>query len=462
MNKNQSKKITLFIVISLFTFTTVFAQTLALNQTIVAKADEYMNDSVKIDNFTGAVLVARDGQPIFNKAYGMANYELDVPNKPETVFRIGSITKQFTAMAIMMLQERGKLSVNDSICKHLKDCPESWKPVTIRNLLTHTSGIVNYGALPEFRIPGILYNSEDSIIALFKNKPLEFTPSEKFTYSNSGYLLLGKIIEQASGKEYDEFLEENIFLPIGMKNTGEDGSIRIIKNRASGYQRQGNVIRNPPYAWVGWSAGSIYSATEDLLLWEQALSTEKLVKRKSLDEMFTPFKDFLPGTSYAYGWIVGKQFDRQMMTHSGHGFGFAAYVIRFPSDKVTVIVLSNDISAPSASIGNALAAIIFGASYKSPNERKTIPLEAQSIQKYVGQYQLSPDTAITITTANKRIFSQITGVGSFELYPKSETDFFFKHIDGEVTFSKDTEGKVTGLNMNSGGNKITAQKIKQK
>ena len=460
MNENHIIKITLFIVISLFAFTNAFAQTLVPNQTVVAKADEYMNASVKIDNFTGAVLVARDGQPIFSKAYGMANYELDVPNKPQTVFRIGSITKQFTAMAIMMLHERGKLSVSDSICKHLKDCPETWKPITIRNLLTHTSGIINYGALPEFRTPGIIYNSEDSIIALFKNKPLEFTQGEKFSYSNSGYLLLGKIVEQASGKDYDEFLEENIFLPIGMKNTGEDGSIRIIKNRASGYQRQGNVIRNYPYAWVGWSAGSIFSTTEDLLLWEQALYTEKLVKRKSLDEMFTPFKDFLPGTSYAYGWIVGKQFDRQMMTHSGHGFGFAAYTLRFPADKVTVIVLSNDITAPSASVGNALAAIAFNAAYKSPNERKTISVEAQSIQKYVGQYQISPDTFITITTANKRMIGQFTGVGNFELYPKSETNFFFRHIDGEVTFIKDAEGKVTGLTMHSGGRDITAQKIK--
>jgi len=429
-------------------------------QQIVAKSDEYMNDSVKIDNFTGAVFIARDGQPVFSKAYGMANYELDVPNKPETVFRIGSITKQFTAMAIMMLQERGKLSVNDSICKHLKDCPESWKPVTIRNLLTHTSGIVNYGALPEFRTPGILYDSEDSVIALFKNKPLVFTPGEKFTYSNSGYLLLGKIIEQVSGKDYDEFLQENIFAPLGMKNTDEDGSARIVKNRASGYQRQGNVIRNPPYAWVGWSAGSMFSTTEDLLLWEQALYTEKLIKRKSIDEMFTPFKDFLPGTSYAYGWIIGKQFDRQMMTHSGHGFGFAAYIIRFPTDKVTVIVLSNDITAPSASVGNALAAIAFGASYKSPNERKMIPAEAQTLQKYVGQYQISPSLTISIEVVNKRMIGRFSGLGNFELYPKSETAFFFKHIDGEITFIKDAEGKVTGLKMHSGNMDISAPKIK--
>ena len=245
-----------------------------------------------------------------------------------------------------------------------------------------------------------------------------------------------------------------------MKNTDENGSARIVKNRASGYQRQGNVTRNYPQVWLGWSDGSMFSTTEDLLLWEQALSTEKLVKRKSLDEMFTPFKDFLPGTSYAYGWIIGKQFDRQMMTHSGHGFGFAAYIIRFPSDKVTVIVLSNDITAPSTSVGTALAAIVFGAPYKSPNERKMIPVEAQTLQKYVGQYQISSSLTISIDAVNKRMIGRFSGLGNFELYPKSEIDFFFKHIDGEITFIKDAEGKVTGLKMHSGNMDISAPKIK--
>jgi CubicO group peptidase (beta-lactamase class C family) len=430
---------------------------------IAAKADEYMNAAVKTDGFTGAVLVARDGQPIFSKAYGMANFELDVPNTPQTVFRIGSITKQFTAMAIMMLQERGKLSVSDSICKYLSDCPDAWKLITIRNLLTHTSGIVNYGDLPDFRKPGILLNSPESVIALVRSKPLEFTPGEKLTYSNSGYVLLGKIVERASGEDYDDFLDKNIFAPLGMKNSGVNGSIPIIKNRASGYFRSDGIIRNYPYASLALaqSAGSIYSTTEDLLLWDKALYTEKLVSRKSLDEMFTPFRDFLPGTGYAYGWIIGKQSDRQAMFHSGHGSGFAASIVRFLADRVTVIVWSNDINAPSVSIGNALSAIVFGAQYKSPKARTTITLEPQILEKYAGQYQLKPDFLITTTVRNNRLLAQYTGLNGFdELFAHSETDFFSKHSDIQITFIKDAQKNVTGLTMHSGGSDFSLQKIK--
>ncbi|CAN5556699.1 hypothetical protein BH18ACI1_BH18ACI1_20820 [soil metagenome] len=462
MNLTQIKQVILFVGISLFVFTNAFAQNLTPNQTIVAKADEYMNAAEKIDGFSGAVLVARDGQPVFSKAYGMANYELDVPNKPQTVYRIGSITKQFTSMAIMMLQERGKLNVNDSICKHLSDCPETWKPIAVRNLLTHTSGIINYGELPEFRNPATLINNAETIITLLKNKPLEFAPGEKFAYSNSGYILLGMIVERTSGKDYDVFLQENIFVPLGMKNTGENGSIRIVKNRASGYFRQADTISNAALfsMRVAWSAGSMFSTTEDLLLWDKALYTEKLVSRKSLDEMFIPFRDFLPGTGYAYGWMIGKQFDRQVMSHSGHVAGFSSSIIRFPADHVTVIVLSNNINAPSVSIGNALAAIVFGASYKSPNERKTIALEPQALEKYAGQYQLAAEVILAITIANKRIIGRITGLGNIELFAKSETDFFSKQIDAQIAFTKDAQGKVTGLTMHSGGCDISAQKIK--
>ena len=194
-------------------------------QQINSKADEYMNASVKVNHFTGTILVARDGQPIISKGYGMADYELNVPNSPQTVFRLGSVTKQFTAMAIMMLQERGKLSVSDPICKYLEKCPAAWQPVTIRNLLTHTSGIPNYTDSPDFfeKVATAGYTSA-SLVDLFRDKPLDFAPSEKYKYSNSGYHLLGLIIEKTSAISYAQFLHENIFKPLGMKSTGYDDS----------------------------------------------------------------------------------------------------------------------------------------------------------------------------------------------------------------------------------------------
>lgn len=267
-------------------------------QQIAAKVDEYMNAAVRVNRYSGSVLVARDGQPIISKGYGMANYELEVPNTPQTVFRIGSITKPFTATAVMMLQERGKLNVNDSICKYLSDCPAAWQPVTIRHLLTHTSGIPDYVSLPDYGKTMALPVTHASLIERFKDKPLEFAPGEKFNYSSSGYYLLGVVIERLSGKSYADFLQDNIFKPLGMTITGLDDNYRLIKNRASGYTAQGDGFFNAPYIdmSIPFAAGALRSNAEDLLRFEQALDAEKLLKRKSLDEMYTPFKEISPAS----------------------------------------------------------------------------------------------------------------------------------------------------------------------
>ena len=179
-----------------------------------------MNAAMRINRFSGAVLLARDGQPIVSRGYGMANIEHGVPNTPQTVFRLGSVTKQFTAMAVVMLQERGKLSVNDPICKYLADCPPAWQPITIKNLLTHTAGIPNYTEFPDFVKTAAVDTTPAELTSRFRDKPLQFALGEKYAYSNSGYYLLGTIIERASGKAYADFLQENIFAPLGMKAYG--------------------------------------------------------------------------------------------------------------------------------------------------------------------------------------------------------------------------------------------------
>ncbi len=345
-------------------------------QQIVVKAEEYMNAAVKVNRFSGSILVVRDGKLLISKGYGMANLELDVPNKPQTIFRLGSLTKQFTAMAIMILQERGKLHTNDPICNYLSDCPIAWQSITIRNLLTHTSGIPNYTSLPNFLQTMQLPVTHANLVERFKNMPLESTPGEKFKYTNSGYYLLGMIIEQVSGKSYASFLQENIFVLLGMTHTGYDSHNRLIKYRAGGYELQDNSIINASYIdmSIPFAAGALYSTTEDLLLWDQALYTEKLVSRKVLAEIFTPFKD-----RYGYGWIIAKRFDRQMIGHDGSINGFFSSIIRFPSDHVTAIVLSNNQNAPSGEISSSLAAIIFGAPYQMPQERKSeLPKDART------------------------------------------------------------------------------------
>ena len=453
------KQITTLLALCLLLVAEVSAQTavaLPSAQEITRKVDDYMAAAMRVNRFSGAVLLARDGQPIESRGYGMANIELSVPNSPETVFRLGSVTKQFTGMAIVMLQERGKLSVNDPICKYLSDCPQAWQPITIKNLLTHTAGIPNYTEFPDFPKTAAVDTTAAELTSRFRDKPLQFALGEKYAYSNSGYYLLGTIIERASGKPYADFLQENIFGPLGMKQTGYDNPVRIIKNRAAGYARTSDGFINaaPISMSTAYAAGALYSTVGDLLLWDQALYTEKLVSRKSLDEAFTPFK-----SNYGYGWSIGKRFDRQVIAHGGGIFGFSSYIARYPSDHVTVIVLSNVEGAPSGEIANSLAAIAFGAPYEVPAERKEIPVAVKTLEKYVGKYQLTPQIVLSVTLENGKLLAQVSTQPKLELFAESETVFFFKTVNAQVTFVVSAQGEVTGLVFRQGGSDIPAQKI---
>lgn len=470
-NFNSVNRLIILAALCLLAFQTVSAQnaTAAVSsaQQVTAKIDEYMKSAVEVERFSGSILVARDGQVIVSKGYGMANVELDVPNTPNTVFRLASITKQFTAAAIMMLQERGKLNVNDPFCKYLTDCPPVWQPITIRHLLTMTSGIPGASALELGPLRGLPV-PWDQWLEATKKKPLEFAPGEKFKYANTGYTLLGFIIERVSGKSYGEFLQENIFTPLGMKQTGYENPLRIIKNRATGYrQLPGDPITNVPYAEMVslYAAGGIYSTTEDLLLWDKALYTDKLLSRKSIDEMFTPFREMMPGKTYAYGWWTSEQFDRQEIAHGGNLAGFITYIARFPSDRVTVIVLSNNGRGSSGKISRVLSAIVFGAPYEIPKERQAVTVASSVLDKYVGQYQFQyPPTTIIITNENGKLTQQRNAEPKTEMFAESETDFFLKTEDIQFKFVKDTNGAVTGLIVHQGDGTLyevmTGQKIK--
>lgn len=426
---------------------------------VVSKATEYMAAAERIDRFNGSVLIARDGKPVFSRGYGMANFEWEIPNSPKTAFRLGSITKPFTAVAIMLLQERGKLSVSDPACKYISECPAAWEPITIRHLLTHTSGIPNYTAFPGFlEKRAMMPLTPAELLADYKAKPLDFAPGEKNSYSNSGYHLLGIIIEKASGKSYADFLQENIFGPLGMKQAGYDTSRDLIKWRAGGYRREGEGFINAPYIdmLIPYSAGSLYSTTEDLLIFDQALLTEKLLTQKSKDEMFTPFKN-----NYALGWGVGKRFDRASTSHGGAINGFASQFIRFPQDNVTVVVLSNVQGSGVDKVANALASIVFDKPYELPRERKAITVASSVLDNYVGDYQLLPSTVAVITNDGGKLFFKIDGQPKLELFPETETDFFMKAVDAQVSFVKDDTGKVVRLLFKQGsGSGLPAPKIK--
>lgn len=459
MNKTSIKvnKTTFVIVILLFVSSNILAQSVAPNQTTAAKIDEYMNAAVKVNNFSGSILIARDGQTVISKGYGMANYELDVPNAPQTVFRLGSITKSFTATGVMMLQERGKLNVNDSICKYLNDCPTAWQPVTIRHLLTHTSGIPSYTELPDYNKMMMLPVTHAEMIGRFRDKPLEFAPGEKADYNNSGFYLAGVIIERVSGKTYEEFLQENIFTPLGMTNTGYDSHRRIIKNRAAGYAMPGGTRINSPYIdlTVPFAAGALVSTVEDLFKFDQALYGEKLLTRKSLDEMFTPFKN-----NYGYGWDNLMELGRRKIEKGGISNGFTANLSRFTDDRVTIIALGNNTNSHVRAATLDLAAIVFGAPYKIPQERRAIKVDRKTLEKYVGQYQPESGSVITVTLEGGKLMRQIGTQAKVELFAETETEFFMKASDALIKFVTDAEGRVTGQLVRRAGHEALAPKIK--
>jgi CubicO group peptidase (beta-lactamase class C family) len=422
-------------------------------QQIAAEIDTYMKAAVDFERFSGAILVARNGRPIISKGYGMANVELEAPNTPKTVFRLASLTKQFTAAAILLLQERGKLNVKEPFCRYLTGCPATWEAITIEHLLTMSSGIpgvtaAELGALRGLPVPW------DQWMEATRKKPLDFQPGSEFRYANSGYTLLGFIIERLSGKSYGDFLQENIFEPLGMKQSGYENPRRIIKNRATGYQQlPGDPIANVPYQEIIglYAAGGIYSTTEDLLLWDQALYSEKLLSRKSMEEMMAPRNEMRPGKSYCYGFWTSTKHGRKEVAHGGNLVGFITYLARYPSERLSVIVLSNNGRGSSGKISGVLASIVFGAPYEVPRERKAIALAASRLEHYAGEYRYRhPVGKFVVTVENGKLFAQRNAEPKTEMFAESETKFFLKSEDVQFTFSRDAQGVITGAIIDQG------------
>jgi len=419
-----------------------------LAQDIASKVDELLNAHMKNERFNGAVLIAKKGKILVGKGYGMANFEHNAPVTPQTKFRLASNSKQFTAMAIMQLHERGMLNVNDTVSKYLPDYPKG-DQFTIHHLLTHTSGIPELLSFPEFRQRITLPATPEQIIAHFKDKPFDFPPGDRYRYSNSGYILLGYLVEKISGKSYDQFLRENIFQPLGMKNSGSDTHRELLSNRASGYAMTDDGLVNADFIDMTnpVGGGSLYSTIEDMYLWDRALYTEKLVKRGTLDKIFTPFKD-----NYAYGWHVESLFNRKLINHTGGIQGFRALIQRFEDEDVCIIVLSNLESADRQAMTRDLAAIVFGEKYEVPKVRVLAKVDPRFFDAYVGQYKF-PTSTVTISKEGDRLIWQ----GNFRarLFPESPTKFYMRARPITVTFKKNDRGEVTEVVLDQGPGRVT-------
>ena len=327
-------------------------------RSIAQEIDIYLNSLTETNSFTGAVLVARDNQIILSEGYGFSNRDQNIPNTSHTRFRICSITKQFTAMGILILQDQGKLSVDTRICDFLPQCPTAWRAITVHHLLTHTSGIPDFTDLPDYESTKSLPSSPLQTIARFQDMPLQFEPGDRWSYSNSGYIILGYLIEQVSGQPYDDFIQGNIFSPLQMNDSGYDHNLDII---ATGYTGIGSQWAEAHYIdmSIPYSAGALYSTVEDMYRWDQALYTERLIPQKLLDKMFTPYASS-PIGDFGYGWIVSEKHLRPVIRHGGGGDGFVALIERYPNDRVTLIALSNRETTDIGMITDAIAEMVFG------------------------------------------------------------------------------------------------------
>ncbi len=422
---------------------------------IEVKVDEYIEAYLSANRFSGSILVARGDEIIFSKGYGYANRELGVQNRPDMKYRLGSVTKQFTTMAFMQLYEREMLAIEDPISKYLSDYPRG-DEITIHHLMSHTSGIPNFTSFPDYAETMSKHTTLEEIISRFKDEPLEFEPGSQYQYSNSGYILLGYIIEHVAGQPYEDFLQENIFDKTGMVNTGYDNNKRIIPNRASGYQFDGSTVTNASYIdmSIPHAAGALYATAEDLYRWDRALYTDVLLSEELKMKMFTPVHN-----NYAYGWMVSPVRER-LATHHGGGInGFQTNIVRFIEDDVCIIILSNMTPAPINEITDALAAIVFDEPYEIPKERIALELPESILERYVGKYALAPDFILTVTREGNRIFTQATGQQRVEIYPASETEFFLTVVEAELYFTVEDDGTVSGLILHQGGRKMPAERI---
>lgn len=368
------------------TIVLLVSQLAAVAQDHAAKIQEVLTLANKYRQFNGSALVAENGKVIYKGAFGMANMEWNIPNTPETTFRLGSITKQFTATLTLQLVEQGKIKLDGKISDYLPDYRKDiGEKVTIHHLLTHTSGIPSYTGLPNFfeNVSRNPYKVAD-FVKQYASGNLEFEPGTKFAYNNSGYFLLGAIIEQVTGKPYEQVLREKILDPAGMKNTGYDHHGTLIPKRASGYSNTPDGYTNAAYLdmSIPYAAGSMYSTVEDLFLWDQALYTDKLLSAQSKELMFKPFLD-----DYAYGWVVSnaafKQNDQpvQIIRHGGGINGFATLLVRLVSQKHFIVVLDNTGSPALDRLTESITNILYNQPYELPKMSIVPKLEKTIAEK---------------------------------------------------------------------------------
>ncbi len=434
--------------LSVVSLALILSSPLSAQQFLTPKVDRYLQPYLQMQDFSGCVLIAKTGTILTRQCYGDANYELNVPNAPTTRFHIASVTKSFTAAAIILLEKQGKLHLTDKLSQYIPNFPSGDK-ITILELLEHSSGIPSYYAIPEYDAIKFKPVDFDELIAIIRTKPLDFEPGTKSSYSDTGYTLLAYIIEKVSAKPYGRFIADEIFTPLGMKNSGTFSDTALIPGRATGYQpwiasavsptgnrnadQPGPGLRIAPFydKTIITGSGSLYSTLDDLYLFYQGIKGKRLFDIQALP--------------YPYGWGVRQLDGRKFIEQSGRDPGYVARIAAFLDQDVVVIVLSNVEVAADGAIANGLEQIAFGGNPAPPPLRTIAQDKAESLIQYEGRYQIAPGSIMDIKLTGDHLFLRGPGGDYLPLEATAPGTFFFPQMYITMAFHRDDAGKIDSL-----------------
>ncbi len=422
----------------------------------VAKMEEILNLYTSQYKFNGTVLVAHKGKILLDKGYGWRSIKDSLKHDPNSIFQIGSVTKQFTATVILKLQEKKKLKVTDQLSKYFPDYPKG-DSITIHQLLSHTSGIFNYTNDAEFMNKEVTNPAtREKMMARFKDKPLDFSPGTKWSYSNSGYMLLGYIIEDVAKMSWEKAVRKYIFNEAGMQQSGFDFTHLQDPLKSTGYFRikaDGNTTAPIVDSSVSFAAGSIFSTTGDLYKWFLALQADKLIKASSKEQAFTPVKN-----KYGYGWGMDTLAGKRTIGHSGGIHGFVSNMVFIPEDSTVVILLSNFSTPHLSPITKSLFAVIYNLPYELPKEKTAISMTEEELKEYTGVFELSPELIIKLYVENGKLIGAPEGQEPLQLHAEKKDHFFLKEVEAKVRFNRNEKDEVVSMTLFQNGGELTGKR----
>ncbi|MBL7827145.1 MAG: serine hydrolase [Saprospiraceae bacterium] len=430
--------------------------TVANAQTTFEQLDELLTAYANSHQFNGTALVMNRGVLVLQKGYGLRNVTEETKNNAHTVFQIGSVTKQFTALVILKLAEQGKLKLTDPVSRFFPDYPKG-EHITIHHLLTHTSGIYNYTDNGAFiQSSSSKPASRETMMALFKDQPTQFAPGSDWAYSNSGYLLLGYIIEKVTQQPYEQAVRALIFKPLGMKNSGFNFAGLSTPNKAVGYiSIQENHRGISVDSTVSYAGGAIYSTTDDLLKWHEGLLKNTLVKRATLAKAFTPYKN-----QYGYGWVIDSFVGKKGVYHNGSIMGFTSNIYRIEEDNVCIVLLGNSSTSKIDELTKGLLSVLYNKPYSIPREPKAIAVSSEVVRQYLGTYEFTPQFHAAIQVVNHQVYAGRVGeTQKHLLVPIAPHRFFIKDVDQELEFVGNEHEGFNKAILHTGGEPMVGTRI---